>query len=39
MGMSISFENAIQQTQDLLSQIEFLDTDTITQKISNRSGG
>ena len=34
MGMSISFENAIQQTQDLLSQIEFLDTDTITQKIT-----
>ena len=34
MGMSISFENAIQQTQDLLSQIEFLDADTITQKIT-----
>jgi hypothetical protein len=32
--MGISFENAIQQTQDLLSQIEFLDTDTITQKIT-----
>ena len=34
MDMSITFENAIQQTQDLLSQIEFLDTDTITQKIT-----
>ncbi|MFM7907271.1 MAG: hypothetical protein ACKPA9_19620, partial [Microcystis sp.] len=33
--MSITFENAIQQTQDLLSQIEFLDTDTITQKITD----
>ncbi|NCR40799.1 MAG: hypothetical protein GPJ21_13525 [Microcystis aeruginosa W13-11] len=32
--MAITFENAIQQTQDLLSQIEFLDTDTITQKIT-----
>ncbi|MFM7711978.1 MAG: hypothetical protein ACKO7A_04305, partial [Microcystis sp.] len=32
--MGITFENAIQQTQDLLSQIEFLDTDTITQKIT-----
>ena len=35
MGMSISFENAIQQTQDLLSQIEFLDIDTITQKLTD----
>jgi hypothetical protein len=34
MGMSISFENAIQQTQDLLSQIEFLDAKTITQKFT-----
>ncbi|MFM7477239.1 MAG: hypothetical protein ACKO2T_16395, partial [Microcystis aeruginosa] len=33
--MSITFENAIQQTQDLLSQIEFLDTDTITQKLTD----
>jgi len=32
--MGITFENAIQQTQDLLSQIDFLDTDTITQKIT-----
>ncbi|MFN5972039.1 MAG: hypothetical protein ACK47N_23055 [Microcystis sp.] len=32
--MSITFENAIQQTQDLLSQIEFLDTETITQKFT-----
>lgn len=32
--MGITFENAIQQTQDLLSQIELLDTDTITQKIT-----
>ncbi|NCR60102.1 MAG: hypothetical protein GPJ01_21205 [Microcystis aeruginosa LL13-06] len=32
--MSISFENAIQQTQDLLSQIEFLDAKTITQKFT-----
>lgn len=35
MGMSISFENAIQQTQDLLSQIEFLDAKTITQKFTD----
>ena len=34
MGMSISFENAMQQTQDLLSQIEFLDAKTITQKFT-----
>lgn len=34
MGMSISFENAIQETQDLLSQIEFLDAKTITQKFT-----
>ena len=34
MGMSISFENAIQQTQDLLSQIEFLGAKTITQKFT-----
>ncbi len=34
MDMSITFENAIQQTQDLLSQIEFLDTETITQKFT-----
>jgi hypothetical protein len=34
MGMSISFENAIQQTQDLLTQIEFLDANTITQKLT-----
>ncbi|MCA2651090.1 MULTISPECIES: hypothetical protein [unclassified Microcystis] len=33
--MSISFENAIQQTQDLLSQIEFLDAKTITQKFTD----
>ncbi|MCA2701900.1 MAG: hypothetical protein IM500_16165, partial [Microcystis sp. M179S2] len=33
--MSITFENAIRQTQDLLSQIEFLDTDTITQKLTD----
>jgi len=33
--MGINFENAIQQTQDLLSQIEFLDTDTITEKLTN----
>ncbi|MCU7243085.1 MAG: hypothetical protein GPJ07_06700 [Microcystis aeruginosa G13-07] len=32
--MGISFENAIQQTQDLLSQIEFLDAKTITQKFT-----
>jgi hypothetical protein len=35
MDMSITFENAIRQTQDLLSQIEFLDTDTITQKLTD----
>ena len=35
MFMSITFENAIRQTQDLLSQIEFLDTDTITQKLTD----
>jgi hypothetical protein len=34
MGMSISFENAIQKTQDLLTQIEFLDANTITQKLT-----
>jgi hypothetical protein len=33
--MGITFENAIQQTQDLLSQIEFLDIDTITQKLTD----
>ena len=33
--MGVTFENAIQQTQDLLSQIEFLDTDTITQKLTD----
>ena len=32
--MAITFENAIQQTQDLLSQIEFLDAKTITQKFT-----
>ncbi|ARI83103.1 hypothetical protein IQ224_02020 [Microcystis sp. LEGE 00066] len=32
--MGITFENAIQKTQDLLSKIEFLDTDTITQKLT-----
>jgi hypothetical protein len=32
--MSITFENAIQKTQDLLSQIEFLDANTITQKFT-----
>ena len=32
--MGITFENAIQQTQDLLSQIEFLDAKTITQKFT-----
>ena len=35
MGMSISFENAIQQTQDLLSQIEFLDANVITEKLTD----
>ncbi|MCZ8192195.1 MAG: hypothetical protein O9326_21340, partial [Microcystis sp. LE19-338.1B] len=33
--MSITFENAIQQTQDLLSQIEFLDIKTITEKLTD----
>jgi len=32
--MGITFENAIQQTQDLLTQIEFLDANTITQKLT-----
>ena len=32
--MGITFENAIQQTQDLLSKIQSLDTDTITQKLT-----
>lgn len=32
MDMSITFENAIQQTQDLLSQIEFLDANVITER-------
>jgi hypothetical protein len=35
MDMSITFENAIQQTQDLLSQIEFLDIKTITEKLTD----
>ncbi len=34
MVMSITFENAIEQTQYLLSQIEFLDTNIITQKFT-----
>ncbi|MDB9411719.1 hypothetical protein [Microcystis aeruginosa] len=33
--MVISFENAIQETQDLLSQIEFLDANIITEKITD----
>ena len=33
--MVITFENAIQQTQDLLSQIEFLDIKTITEKLTD----
>jgi hypothetical protein len=33
--MGITFENAIQQTQDLLSQIEFLDIKTITEKLTD----
>jgi hypothetical protein len=32
--MGINFENAIQQTQDLLSQIEFLDANKITKKFT-----
>ncbi len=32
MVMGINFENAIQQTQDLLSQIEFLDANVITER-------
>ena len=32
--MGITFENAIQQIQDLLSKIQSLDTDTITQKLT-----
>jgi hypothetical protein len=35
MFMSITFENAIQQTQDLLSQIEFLDANVITEKLTD----
>jgi len=35
MDMSITFENAIQQTQDLLSQIEFLDANVITEKLTD----
>ena len=42
MGMSISFENAIQKTQDLLSQIEFLDANkiikTVTDLVSTENG-
>jgi len=34
MVMGINFENAIQQTQDLLSQIEFLDANKITKKFT-----
>lgn len=33
--MGITFENAIQETQDLLSQIEFLDVNVITEKLTN----
>ncbi|RPH91070.1 MAG: hypothetical protein EHM73_04370 [Chroococcales cyanobacterium metabat2.561] len=33
--MGITFENAIQQTQDLLSQIEFLDANVITEKLTD----
>jgi len=35
MGMSITFENAIQKTQDLLSQIEFLDANKIIQAVTD----
>jgi hypothetical protein len=35
MFMGITFENAIQQTQDLLSQIEFLDANVITEKLTD----
>jgi hypothetical protein len=35
MVMGITFENAIQQTQDLLSQIEFLDANVITEKLTD----
>ena len=35
MGMSIIFENAIQKTQDLLSQIEFLDANKIIQAVTD----
>ena len=34
MFMSITFENAIQETQDLLSKIEFLNANIITQKFT-----
>ncbi|MGV2389707.1 MAG UNVERIFIED_CONTAM: hypothetical protein LVR29_19960 [Microcystis novacekii LVE1205-3] len=33
--MGITFENAIQQTQDLLSQIEHLDANIITEKLTD----
>ncbi|BAG01836.1 hypothetical protein [Microcystis aeruginosa] len=33
--MSITFENAIQKTQDLLSQIEFLDANKIIQAVTD----
>jgi len=33
--MGVTFENAIQQTQDLLSQIEFLDANVITEKLTD----
>ena len=35
MDMSITFENAIEHTQDLLSQIEFLDANIIIEKITD----
>lgn len=35
MHMSITFENAIEQTQGLLSQIEFLDVNKIIEKITD----
>jgi len=33
--MGVTFENAIQLTQDLLSQIEFLDANVITEKLTD----
>jgi hypothetical protein len=35
MGVNITFEGAIQQTQDLLSQIESLDAGKVTQEIAD----